>query len=115
MSIANKIKRIRDALNTLDVPVYHYFAPSSAVVPYIVWYEEAEASSFDADTRKAEQAIGGHIEFFTKTEYDDVADGIQEALNGVEHCAWQYDTVVYGDPANEDNNTIHHSWSWEVA
>lgn len=115
MSIQNKIKKIRDALNALDVPCYHYYAPSSVKAPYIVWYEEGEGGSLDADTHKAEQSISGYVEFFTQEEYDDTADDIQDALNGVDHCVWQYDSIIYGDPQNDDNNTIHHSWSWEVA
>jgi len=114
MSIASKIKRIRDALAVLDVPVYHYYAPSSQKPPYVVWYEEGEGGSFDVDTRKAEQSISGYVEFFTKTEYDETADDIQEALNGVDHCVWSYSSIIYGDPISDDNNTIHYTWSWEV-
>ena len=114
-TMSTKIQKIRDAMNALNVPCYHYFAPSSQKAPYIVWYEEGEASSLEADTIKAEQAIFGYVEYFTQTEYDTVVDSIQTALNGVDHCAWQYDSVIYGDPTNDDNNTIHHSWSWEVA
>ena len=80
-----------------------------------MWYEDGEGSSLNANSKKAEQSISGYVEFFTKTEYDDTADDIQEALNSVEHCAWAYDSIIYGDPANEDNNTIHYTWTWEVA
>lgn len=115
MSIVVKLLKIRDAMKTLNVPVYHYFAPSSANVPYVVWYEEGEASSFEADVKKAEQAIAGYVEYFTKAEYDTNVDAIQNALNSIEHCSWVYESAIYGDPQNEDNNTIHHTWTWEVA
>ena len=114
MSIQNKIKKIRDALVTLEVPVYHYYSPSTTKAPYIVWYEEGESGSLEANNHKAEQAIEGYVEFFTQTEYDETADAIQEALNTTDGVAWRYESIIYGDPISEDNNIIHYTWTWSV-
>lgn len=114
MSIGNKLKPLKDALTSLNVPCYHYYAPSERIIPYIVWYEDGEVSSLEANNHKAEQALSGYVEYFTQTEFDPVVDSIQDKLNSVENLAWTYESVIYGDPSNEDNNTIHHSWSWGV-
>ena len=107
-----KIKAISDALVDLGVPVYHYFAPSAVKVPYIVWYEDGEASAFDASNHKVEQAIRGYVDYFTKTEFDPVFDSIQETLNGIENLSFTYESTIYGDPTRDDDNVIHHTWSW---
>lgn len=115
MSIQNKIKAISDALKEISgLKVYHYFAPSRAQLPYCVWYEDGEASSLESDNHKAEQAIEGYVDYFTKTEFDATFDSIQTALNGIENCSWTYDSTIYGDPARDDNNTIHHTWTWGI-
>ena len=41
-------------------------------------------------------------------------DSIQTALNGIENCSWTYESIIYGDPTSEDNNTIHHTWTWRI-
>lgn len=93
--------------------VYHYNAPSNQKIPYCVWYEDGEASSLESDNHKAEQAIGGYIDYFTKTEFDAKVDAIQNALNTIENCSWTYESVIYGDPSFE-SNVIHHTWSWRL-
>ena len=114
MSIQAKIQTIETALTEIrSLQVFHYFAPSNTTLPYCVWYENGEASSLEANNHKAEQAIEGFIDYYTKTEFDPMVDCIQEALNSV-RCGWSYESVVYGDPSSEDNNTIHHVWSWRV-
>lgn len=115
MSVQSKIQKVQTALTGIsNLKVYHYFAPSETKLPYCVWYEDGEAGSLEADNHKREQALSGWIEYYTKTEFDPMVDAIQTALVGVEGLGFRYENAVYGDPRSEDNNTIHHSWSWEV-
>lgn len=93
---------------------YHYFAPSSAQPPYIVWAEDAEDTSFDADNRKVRQAVSGYVDYFTKTEFDQNFDRIQSTLDGFEGLSWSWDATQYGDPTRDDDNLIHHTWSWRM-
>lgn len=114
MSI-QKILAIKDALTAIEgLSVYHYFTPSRKPLPYCVWYELGENSSLEADLHKAEQAIEGYVDYFTKTEMDPMFDAIQDALNGIENCTWTYEATAYGDPAADNNNVIHHTWVWRV-
>lgn len=112
----SKLTNLYSALTSIEgLKVYHYFAPSSKAVPYCVWYEDAESSSLEADDHKAEQAVSGYVDYYTKTEFDPMFDAIQNALNGIENCAWTFESTIYGDPSSEDNNTIHYTWSWRLA
>lgn len=115
MSMQTKIQTIQTALtNISNLKVYHYFAPSGTKVPYCVWYEDGESGSLDANNHKAEQAVEGYVDYYTKTEFDTMVDSIQEALNGIENCHWSLDSVMYGDPSNEDTNAIHMTWYWRI-
>lgn len=112
----SKLTNLYSALTSIEgLKVYHYFAPSSEAVPYCVWYEDGESSSLEANDHKAEQAISGYVDYFTKTEFDTMFDAIQNALNGIEHCAWTFESTIYGDPTQENDNTIHYTWSWRLA
>ncbi len=93
---------------------YHYFAPSEAKAPYIVWAEDSEDNSFEADNHKARQAVSGYVDYFTKTEFDTTFDTIQSTLHAFEGLSWTWDATQYGDPANDDDNLIHSTWSWRL-
>lgn len=111
-----KIQKIQTALTQIrNLSVFHYFSPSRKQLPYCVWYESGESSSLEADLHKVEQAIEGYVDYFTQTEFDPMFDSIQEALNSVESCVWTYEATAYGDPASDNNNVIHHTWTWSVS
>lgn len=93
---------------------YHYFAPSEAKAPYIVWAEDAEDTSFDADNHKVRQSIGGYVDLFTPLEFDDRFDSIQSVLDSFDGLSWSWESTQYGDPQNENDNLIHHTWSWRM-
>ena len=115
MSVQQTLQKIQTALTAItNLDVYHYFAPSAKAVPYAVWYEEGEASSLTVGNHKGEQALEGYVDYYTKTEFDAMVDSIQTALNGIENCSWTYESIIYGDPTSEDNNTIHHTWTWRI-
>lgn len=112
MMIQDKLNNIKNALLSVSTNVYHYEAPPKRNVPYIVWYEEGETTSVEANNHKIEQAIGGWIELFTNTEFDPLVDAIQTALNDVDGLTWNYSNVMKGDPT-EDDSMIHHTWEFD--
>lgn len=112
--MSQMLRAIYQALTAISgLTVYHYQAPSNQSLPYCVWYEDGESSSLESDNHKAEQAIGGYIDYFTKTEFDAKVDAIQTALNGIENCSWTYESVIFGDPSYQ-STVIHHTWSWRL-
>ena len=54
----SKIKIIPDILLTVSEHVYHYEARGQTD-KYIVWAEDAEGSSLEADNKKAEYSVQG--------------------------------------------------------
>lgn len=66
-------------------------------------------NGFEADDLKAEQAISGTVDYFTKTEHDIAFDYIQGVLNAY-GAAWYLNSVQYED----DTGLIHYEWVFEV-
>lgn len=93
-----------------NLDVYHFERPEEQGPPYAVWQEEGEKNAFSANNRKEEQTIEGTLDFFTQTEFDPLVDDIQDALNSIENCSWNLDTVQYED----NTKLIHYTWSWEL-
>lgn len=115
MSLQTKLSNVYSTLAAVEgLKCYHYFAPSETVIPYAVWYEDGEEGGFQADSHKAEQAFGGYLDYYTKTEFDSMCDTIQTTLNSIEGLSFVYESVIYGDPTHDNNNTIHHVWRWWV-
>lgn len=107
----SKLIKIRDALNSIQgLKVYHYWRPRLEV-PFCVWAEEGEGDSLHTGNHKTEQVITGTIDYFTKTEYDEMVDAIQDAINEVEVLGWNLSSVDY----EEETNLIHYSWDWEIS
>lgn len=114
MSLQNKLERIGTALvDGVGDNVFHYWRPNMTA-PFCVWAEDGETTSLDADNQKAEQTIGGYVDYYTKTEYDPQLDTVQEVLSGlaaVMPFGWRLESVQY----EEDTNLIHYQWTWSVA
>jgi hypothetical protein len=113
-SLQNRLAELKAALVEVTDKCYHYFAPSTIKAPYIVWAEEGEELPFQADNFKQEQTSSGFVEYFTAEEFDAVFDAIQAALNGIEGLSWTWESTQYGDPTHDDDNLIHHTWSWRM-
>lgn len=77
---------------------------------YIVWAEDSESSSLNADNKKEIQAIQGTIDYFTKKDNDTVVNEIQEALKA-EKVSFYLNSVQY----EEETGYIHYEWVWEVS
>lgn len=120
MTLNQKLERIADALVTglthdgeLVCNVYHYWRPQMQA-PFVVWGEDGEVNySLDADDRKAEQAVAGYVDYYTKTEFDPVIDTIQEILNGMTGFPFQWRLAIV--LFEEETNLIHYQWEWSCA
>lgn len=111
----SQIDVIRQALITATAEqyqsenVFHYSAYDKTP-PYIVWAEDNEYDSVEADNHKVNQTIEGTIDLFTKTEDDPLIEGIQDALNNA--CiSFRLNTVDY----EEEAEFIHYEWVWQVS
>ena len=104
----SQIDIVRRALLTVTNNVYHYHGLKGAY-PYVVWAEDSEYDSVEADNRKVNQTIEGTIDLFTKEENDALVDEIQGAL--CEYCiSFRLNTVAY----EEETEVIHWEWVWQV-
>lgn len=106
----SKLKKIETALTQIDgLTVYHYWHPRLNA-PYCIWAEDGEGNSLDGDNHKAEQVIRGTIDYFTRKEFDETVEIIQENLNTTEDVGWVLNSVQYED----ETNLIHYEWTFEV-
>lgn len=107
ISIQSQLEPIGDMLAGITDYCYHYWRSApKGVKAYIVWAEDEEATSLEADNHKREQGIHGTIDYFTKTEYDEVIDSIQEGLDELENVSWSLNSVQYED----ETTFIHYEW-----
>jgi hypothetical protein len=108
LSLQSKLYQIGVKLAGITTKCFHYWRPVKDV-PCLMWAENGEADSFEADNHKQEQTISGTCDFYTKTEFDPLIDAVQEALDEME-LAWALNSVQYED----DTQMIHYEWTWEV-
>lgn len=110
ITVETKLKKIADALTAIEgLKVYHYYR-SVKQLPYCIWEEVTEADAFEGNNHKGEQAIQGAVHYFTRKEFDPMVDKIQEALTGAENVYWRYESIQF----EEESNTIHHEWLFDV-
>lgn len=109
----DKIKIIPEILLKITENVGHYDVIHKTD-KYIVWAEDSEGSSLEADNYKAEQSIQGTIDYFTKQEYDENVDKIQAALVA-NRISFYLNSVQYESPDEGYAGYIHYEWVWEVA
>lgn len=112
-SLTNNLKKIRDILNSTSAKgrIYHYTKPKKDLKSWVVWQEDGEDMSHDADNHKINQQIQGSIDLYTKTEYDPLIDEIQEALDAAENVGWRLSMVDYED----ETALIHYQWEFYIA
>jgi hypothetical protein len=107
MKFQDKCKKIRDILKPLNLPVSHY--RNLEEDRYVVWEEDGQSDEIWGDNRSSEQVVSGTADLFTKLEYDEAVDDIQDALNS--GCdAWRLLSVQF----EEDTGFIHYEWEWSV-
>ena len=76
---------------------------------YIVWAEDGEGDPLELDNNKVEQVITGTIDLFTKSEYDELIDTIQDALNQ-NSISFNLSSVQY----ETETEYIHYEWRFEI-
>lgn len=103
-----KLTDLRDALLQVTQDTFHYNATHKPD-KYIVWAEDSEAGSLNADDCKEEQLLQGTIDYFTKTEFDPNFNLIQEKLNSID-ISWKLNSVQF----EEKTDYIHYEWVWEM-
>lgn len=108
MSLQSKLQQMGVAFAAVTNNCYHYWRPVKDV-PCLIWAESGEDASFHSDNGKSEQRIIGTVDLFTKTEFDPLADDVQEALESL-GVTWTLESVQY----EEETNLIHMEWSWGV-
>lgn len=101
-------ERVRQALVSLPVDVFHYHAFKKKD-RYIVWAEENEGSSVEADNVTQEYSLSGYIDFFTRRENDPVVDMVPERLKSAE-ISFSLNSVQY----EEETGYLHFEWMFEV-
>lgn len=106
MTLQTKLQTLYNPLLALSCKVSHY-KRSTTNPPFVVWSETGEEQSFNADNHKKEQQLTGLIDFYTKTEFDTIADKIQEILDS-EPVGYTLLNVLYED----ETNLIHYQWRW---
>lgn len=107
MMFQSKLQPLGEALAAIVPNTKHYWRPNMEP-PFCVWAEDGE-NGFSAGNKKAEQAITGTIDYYTKQEYDTAADEIQAALNAL-GIPWRLNSVQFED----ETGLIHYEWIWEV-
>lgn len=109
MTLQGKLQWFGAQLAAICTRTYHYTKAANAAVPYAVWAEDGESDEFRADSHKAEQTIGGTINYFTKQEYDSTLDNIQAMLNSYK-LMWRLESVQY----EPETGLIHYEWRWNI-
>lgn len=104
----SKVNVIRNLLNKISDNVHHYECMKKND-RYIVWAEDREGNSVEADNRKENQSIQGTIDFYTKYEEDYMVEDIQAALKR-KRISFYLNSVTY----EETTGYIHYEWVWEV-
>ncbi|MBR2549416.1 MAG: hypothetical protein IKE92_05250 [Clostridiales bacterium] len=105
-----KAEQLPDALSGITgLKLYHLFKPATIKAPYAVWQEDSEGQSFYASNRKQEQVLELTLDYFTQTEYDPVADNIQDALDEA-RFAWKLNSFQY----EAETKLLHYEWIVQV-
>ena len=107
MSMQETLKRFYKLFLDLPVDVTH-FRRVGQKPPFLIWSEQGEDSSFHTENRTDIQQLMGVIDYFTKREFDPVADMVQEILDGDNKIGWSLESVQYED----ETNIIHYTWRW---
>ena len=110
LSVLSKLTAIRDTLLSVSSNVYHYEKPERIELSeYIVWQEDGESASHDLDNAKREQVIQFSVNLFTKTEYSQVIDSLQNAFAD-STISFTLVSVTF----ETETKYIHYEWQSEI-
>lgn len=71
---------VRNALLSLDIPVYHFVAPEIKNDKFVIWAETSAEYPLYADDEPQEARIRGQIYYYTVSEYDEIVSALTSAL-----------------------------------
>lgn len=109
-SIADILDPIKTALvSVCGTNCYHYWR-TGITSGMLIWAEDGADSGDNLDNIKGEQRVHGSCDYFTSSENDTTVDSIQLALNSVENCVWNLESIQY----EEETKLIHYEWYWTV-
>lgn len=109
-SVNKNLKRVRDALlKAVNPEIVSHYEAAEKKESYVVWAEDSEGGNLGADDGKEHQAIQGTIDFYTKEEFDEKVDNIQESLMAA-GISFRLNSVQY----ESETEYIHYEWVWEV-
>ncbi len=103
-----KLQQLRDSLVSTGIPTHHFSADTTNE-KYIVWAEEGQAKSGNADNKTIMQIIRGTVEYYTKEEFDPNFDIIQNKLNSID-IAWELEDIQF----YPETDYIRYLWTWEM-
>lgn len=75
---------------------------------YFIWQEDGE-NVLLAGNFRAERAVTGSTDLYTKNEFDPWKEEFEAALDAA-GLPWSYNSFQY----EEDTGFYHHEWYWEV-
>lgn len=96
-------------LSGSPVPVYHYNAPDASAPHYCVWSEDDRIDG-TGDNIHPLKAWQGTFDLYTVTEFDPLADEIEELLESYEFF-YRFEGADY----EEETGLIHYQWVWSYA
>jgi len=101
---------VRDALMSIDIDVYHFYAPDPRPDRYMIWGETAIPSGLSADDKTVIQKPSGEIYYYTTEEYDEVICEICEALEEAD-VSYQITNIGYDSTLRQ----VVYSLEWSIA
>ena len=110
------LNRVKNALLSISIDgtpftnIGHFQAFEAMNPPWIVWAEDNEYNSLEADDYKVGQTLEGTIDLFTKNEADPLFNAIQDALNA-DKIYFRLNSVQYED----ETELIHYEWIWRIS
>lgn len=76
---------------------------------YFVWQEDG-SDDLIADNRRAEKAVTGTTDLFTKKEFDPWKDLFEAELDKATDITWELNSIQY----EHDTGFWHYEWVWSV-
>lgn len=100
------VQRLSNALDTTGYKFAHFLwshAPSGD------WgvYSEDGAETFFADGRNASSRLTGSVDYYTRSDAEEVKTKIETALK-TSGLAWWLESIQY----ENDTRFIHYEWRW---
>lgn len=106
------VQQLETALDNTGLPFAHHGWAKGAkeLTADHGIYAENSAAGLWANGQKAESALSGVVDYYTKDDSGDVRTTIEAALTAAD-CSWYLDLVQL----ESDGGWLHYVWVWTVA